>query len=123
MGSVCDDKPGLINPERAISMRVVCSWCGITLQEGTDEVISHGICADCKELVLRQGDTVSKGLDRTRASLGSQVLEGFSSRDLKYILDAPSDAERFNRIRHIASALMTEEDLKASVEAGGPNDV
>jgi hypothetical protein len=29
------------------SLNVVCAWCGGTIQSGTGERTSHGICAAC----------------------------------------------------------------------------
>ena len=34
-------------------MKVICAWCGKVLQEG-DEPISHGICPECKEKLLKE---------------------------------------------------------------------
>ncbi len=34
-------------------MKIVCAWCGKTLQEGK-EPVSHGICADCAKTLKEE---------------------------------------------------------------------
>ena len=42
-------------PAALIAMKVVCAWCNKTLSPGEpDDTVSHGICPDCAEMVLRQ---------------------------------------------------------------------
>ena len=41
----------------------VCAWCGKMLEEGAEGpegLISHGICDDCKKLLLEEESLVSQ---------------------------------------------------------------
>jgi DNA-directed RNA polymerase subunit RPC12/RpoP len=35
-------------------MKVVCAWCSKTIKEEDGKPISHGICTDCKEKILKE---------------------------------------------------------------------
>ena len=32
-----------------MKMKVVCAWCTVILEDGSDEKVSHGMCPDCFE--------------------------------------------------------------------------
>ena len=34
-------------------MKVVCAWCKKVLRESSEEIVSHGICAECEKHVVR----------------------------------------------------------------------
>ena len=42
------------------NQKVVCAWCGITMQEGPGPDISHGICQSCYSSVLSVRSTSLK---------------------------------------------------------------
>jgi len=38
-----------------MDLKMVCSWCGKTMREGTPGApVSHGICPECKEKLEAQ---------------------------------------------------------------------
>jgi hypothetical protein len=36
-----------------VPMRRVCAWCNVILAEGDPARVSHGICAECSEKLVR----------------------------------------------------------------------
>ena len=37
------------------TLKVVCAWCGVTMQEGdVDAPVSHGICKECAKALYKE---------------------------------------------------------------------
>ena len=30
-------------------MKIICAWCGAIIKDGTEEIVSHGICRPCED--------------------------------------------------------------------------
>ncbi|MCK9517896.1 MAG: hypothetical protein M0R74_02535 [Dehalococcoidia bacterium] len=43
------------------TIAVVCAWCGSTLREGAGERVSHGVCAACSSMFLREAHCAAAG--------------------------------------------------------------
>lgn len=49
-------------------MKVICGWCRKPMSDdGKGDTISHGICDDCMEVVLRTNNDANEMLDKTPA--------------------------------------------------------
>jgi len=40
-----------------MSIKTICSWCGVLMQEGPPVPVSHGMCATCQARI--EADLVS----------------------------------------------------------------
>lgn len=44
--------------ENEKNFKIACGWCGVTMKEGSEEVVSHGICVDCEKVENRKADAL-----------------------------------------------------------------